>query len=167
MALVDILIGVVIGFVGGVLIPAGVLYWYRYEIGQWIIERQAKQSFEKGLGLEDAFANDGMGEDPFAAGGMDEGPFATGGMDEDPFGNDGTGEAGFGNAGSAVEVETESTGESDAGRAGQPGAGGTGQPDAGAATDSGSGTRRCDCGALVSPRLDDECPECGAPVSSE
>jgi hypothetical protein len=157
MALVDILIGVVIGFVGGVLVPAGVLYWYRYEIGQWLLERQAKQSFEEGLGLEDAFANDGTGEDPFAT---DE-------MDGDPFANDGTGEAGFGNAGSAVEMETEPTGGSDAGEAGQPGAGGAGQPDAGAATDSGSGTRRCDCGALVSPRLDDECPECGAPVSSE
>lgn len=157
MALVDILIGVVIGFVGGVLVPAGVLYWYRYEIGQWLLERQAKQSLEEGLGLEDAFATDEMDEDPLA----------TDGMDEDPFANDGTGEGGFGNAEPVVEVETEPTGGSDAGEAGQPGAGGASQPDAGAATNSGSGTRRCDCGALVSPRLDDECPECGAPVSSE
>jgi hypothetical protein len=33
--------------------------------------------------------------------------------------------------------------------------------------DSGSDTGRCDCGELVSPELDEECPNCGAPVVAE
>jgi len=155
MALLDVLIGIVIGFVGGVVVPAAVLYRYRRRIGQWFIERQATQAIEEGFGFDDAVDDAGSGEGDFGGSGMGEPGFDGSGVRGGGLGGQGMNEArldGLGAAGSA------------------PGTTGTGRdastPEA-TVVGSEDETGRCDCGELVSPRLDEVCPNCGAPVVVE
>jgi len=145
MALLDVLIGIVIGFVGGVVVPAAVLYRYRRRIGQWFIERQATQAIEEGFGFDDAVDDAGPGEGGFGGSGT-----GVGGFDEP-----GTGEAGF-DGSSTVGTAPGGTDTSEDTSTPEP-----------TITGSGGETRRCDCGELVSPRLDEVCPNCGTPVVVE
>lgn len=165
MALVDVLIGIVIGVVGGVIVPAAVLYRYRHRVGQWLIERQAQQTFEEEFDLEGAFAGGGAGENPFGEAARDEvvvdetvpagEGFGAGGMVEGVSAGAGATETGFGDVGAPGNESNVADTADDPGNA------------ADTADDPGSGTRRCDCGELVSPQLDEECPNCGAPVAAE
>lgn len=161
MAIVDVLIGVVVGFVGGVVVPAAVLYRYRHRIGQRLVERQARQTVEEGFDLEDAFAGAGTGgpgpdypeSGPMAADDPGSGPVAAD-RPEAP-----------GEADVLAEVLDATDGEA-TGDAGVEGSSG-GTAGTNTVDDPGSDTGRCDCGELVSPELDEECPNCGAPVVVE
>ena len=145
MALLDVLVGIVIGVVGGVVVPAAVLYKYRRRIGQWFIERQATQAIEEGFGFDDAVDDAGPGEGGFGGSGT-----GVRGFDEP-----GTGEAGF-DGSSTVGTAPGGTDTSEDTSTPEP-----------TITGSGGETRRCDCGELVSPRLDEVCPNCGTPVVVE
>lgn len=150
MALLDILIGIVIGFVGGVVVPAAVMYRYRHRIGQWFIERQASRAVEEGFGLDEAAGDAGLG-----MGGLDAPGTNEMSMDEADFDVPTTGGAGFDES-DTVRNAPDGTGTAE--HASTPGA---------TTAESGGETRRCDCGELVSPKLDDACPNCGAPVGME
>jgi hypothetical protein len=165
MALVDILIGVVIGFVGGVVVPAAVLYRYRHRIGQRLVERQARRTFEEGFDLEDAFDGADMGEPgvdhpetgPMAHDDPESGPRATGRPEA-------SGEV---NAVAEVLDGTDGATTGDAGVGASSGETATADTPDTTVDGPGSDTGRCDCGELVSPELDEECPNCGAPVVAE
>ena len=165
MALLDVLIGIAIGVVGGVVVPAAVLYKYRRRIGQWFIERQATQAIEEGFGFDDAVDDAGPDEGGFGRSGMGEGGFGGMGTEEAGFGGPGTGVGGFDEPGTG---EADFDGPGTVGTA--PGGTDTGEdtstPEP-TITGSGGETRRCDCGELVSPRLDEVCPNCGTPVVVE
>ena len=121
------------------------LYRYRRRIGQWFIERQATQAIEEGFGFDEAAGDAGLGEGGFGGSGTGMGG----------FGGSGTGEAGFDGPGTVGTAP----GGTDTGED-------TSTPEP-TITGSGGETRRCDCGELVSPRLDEVCPNCGTPVVVE
>jgi hypothetical protein len=128
-----------------VVVPAAVLYRYRHRIGQWVIERQVQQTVEEGFGLEEAFDDAEPGEGGFDAPGTVGGGF--GGPDIAQADPDTVG---------TVEEPPDGAGTvQDAATSGAT------------VVESGTETGRCDCGELVSPRLDDACPNCGAPVLVE
>ena len=163
MALVDILIGVLIGFVGGVLIPAAVLYRYRHRIGQWVIERQAKQTFEGAFDLEGPLDGADVGGGGFDEASVsdvafgDAGPTGDGPSGAGPIGHD------F-DSSDTVEAASEGTVETSFEESRET----VNAPDTvGTVVDSEDETGRCDCGELVSPQLDEACPNCGAPVTVE
>jgi hypothetical protein len=155
MALLDVLIGIVIGFVGGVVVPAAMLYRYRRRIGQWFIERQATQAIEEGFGFDEAAGDAGLGTAGFGEPGVNEPGF------------DGSGVRGGGLVGQGMnEARLDEPGA--AGSApGTTGTGGDASTPEATVVGSEDETGRCDCGELVSPRLDEVCPNCGAPVVVE